>query len=353
MFKQKLTMSKKRYLFYISQNYSYAILRPLQEAIWARGDQVAWFLEGKEVDAAYLLKNEVQLKSIAEVKCFNAIATFYPANIAPTFLPGINVAIFHGFDAGKMDKRGNNDHFKVRNCFDLYCTQGPSTTKVFTALEKKHHHFKVIETGWSALDPLYKKQEESQTEIKTVLLCSTFSKKLSCASHVFEKVKALSQTGKWRWLVQFHPKMPKDIVEKYKSIQNEYLTFVETDNIMPLLKQADVMVCDTSSVLIMFLLLAKPVVTFKNIAPEDYLLDINDVNLLERSIETALQNPPELMSHIDKFIADTHPYFDGESSARVLDAVEQVLSGKFTLQKKPFDFFRQFKIRKKLSYWKL
>ena len=47
-------MPNKRYLFYISQNYSYAILRPLQAAILARGDTAAWFLEGSEVNPDFL-----------------------------------------------------------------------------------------------------------------------------------------------------------------------------------------------------------------------------------------------------------------------------------------------------------
>lgn len=344
-------MSAKRYLLYISQNYSYAILRPLQQAILARGDQVAWFLEGKEVSADYLLENETQLYSIEEINEFNPIAVFYPANIAPTFLPGINVAVFHGFDAGKVDKRGNNDHFKIRNCFELYCTQGPNTTKPFADLEKKHNHFKVIETGWCALDNLHNSTVKQKSDKKTILLCSTFSKKLSCAPHLLETVKKLSRTGKWNWLIQFHPKMPIELVEQYKKMQGEHLTFVETDNIIPLLQRADVMVCDTSSVLIMFLLLGKPVVTFNNIDPKAHLLDICDVDLLEETIEYALQRPFELMDKITDFINQTHPYNDGESSIRVLNAVDEVISGKFSLAKKPSDIIRQFKMRKRLNYW--
>ena len=345
-------MAGKRYLFYISQNYSYAILRPLQEVILARGDQVAWFLEGSEVNADYLTSDECQLMSIAAINNYNPVAVFYPANIAPTFLPGINVAIFHGFDAGKVDKKGNNDHFKIRNCFDLYCTQGPSTTQPFLTLAKQHNHFKVTETGWCALDRLYLTDNNTQPSKPTILLCSTFSKKLSCAPHLFETVKKLSQSNKWRWLVQFHPKMPVELVAQYKSLQNENLSFIETDDVMPLLQQADVMVCDTSSVLIMFLLLGKPVVTYKNIAPTDYLLDIENADLLEQSIEKALQKPAKLMQHIEHFIKMTHPYRDGKSSIRVLDAVDEVLSGKLSLGHKPFDFFRQFKMRKKVNYWK-
>lgn len=347
------TKLANHYLLYISQNYSYAILRPLQAAILARGDKVAWFLEGDAVNPDYLQSEEKRLMSINEVVSFNPIAVFYPANIAPTFLPGINVAVFHGFDAGKLDKKGNNDHFKVRNCFDLYCTQGPSTTEPFLGLAQQHEHFKVTQTGWCALDSLYSPNDVKPQAKKTILLCSTFSKKLSCAPHLFEKVKALSATGKWQWLVQFHPKMPQEIVTQYKTLTSEYLTFVETDNVIPLLKQADVMVCDTSSVLIMFLLLNKPVVTFKNIAPDSYLLDIDDPDVLEQTIEYALDRPTQLMQKISDFIANTHPYHDGKSSDRVLDAVDEVVSGRLNLKRKPFDFFRQFKMRKRLSYWRL
>ncbi len=345
-------MTGKRYLFYISQNYSYAILRPLQEAILARGDQTAWFLEGEAVNANFLTSEECQLMSIKEVNSYKPIAIFYPANTAPTFLSGINVAVFHGFDAGKLDKRGRNDHFKIRNCFDLYCTQGPNTTEPFLTLAEQHNHFKVTETGWCALDNLYLKHKKTSEDKPTILLCSTFSKKLSCAPYLFETIKKLSQSSKWNWLVQFHPKMPSEIVEQYKLLQNENLSFVETDDVIPLLQKADVMVCDTSSVLIMFLLLGKPVVTYNNIAPKEYLLNINKVDLLEKSIETALQKPPELMKQIEIFINKTHPYNDGKSSIRVLNAVDEVLSGKLRLSKKPIDIFRQFKMRKKLQYWK-
>jgi CDP-glycerol glycerophosphotransferase (TagB/SpsB family) len=348
-------MPAKKFVLYISQNYSFAILRPLQEAMRVKNLDVYWFVQGDAVNLDYFSEDEKILQDAAAIMRYSPDAVIFPANIAPTFFPGINVAVFHGFDAGKVDKRGLNDHYKVRNCFDLYCTQGPDATNEFHRLALKHQTFKVIETGWCALDPLFCSNNKliNKKEKPTVLMCSTFSKKLTCAPHLFDTIKSLSGKGKWNWVIQFHPKMDKNIVNKYKSIQSEYLVFVETDDVIPLLKQADVMVCDTSSVLIMFLLQGKPVVTFNNIAPENYLIDINSPAKLETSIEYALESPKNLMDNIQKFIDRTHPYVDGRSSYRLLDAIDKAITEKESLKPKPLDFIRQLKMRKQLKYWKL
>lgn len=220
--------------------------------------------------------------SIKDVMSYSPDATFVPGNNVPHFIPGFKVAVFHGFN---VEKRSNTrGHFNIRGHFDLYCTQGPNTTETFAKLSKKLQHFSVKETGWPAIDPLYDFSEQQAGVRPTVLLCSTFSKQLSCAETVFETVKKLSATQRWRWIVQFHPKMAASTVDKYKAIQGEHLTFVETDNVIPLLQQADVMVCDTSSVLSMFLLLSKPVVTFKNSNPKTHLIDIDDVEKLEKAL---------------------------------------------------------------------
>lgn len=343
-------MSKKKYLFYIAQNYSYAILRPLEKAIRSRGDDVYWFLDGNDVNADYLSKSEKRLSTVSEVNEYKPDAVFVPGNYIPSFIHGLKVAVFHGFNVEKRNSK--KGHFNIRGCYDLYCTQGPNTTGPFKKLAEKHQFFSVKETGWPAIDPLYEYQKEKKDR-PTILMCSTFSKQLSCAPLLFETVKRLSAEGRWNWIIQFHPKMDKIIVEQYKSIQGEHLTFVETDNVIPLLQKADVMVCDTSSVLVMFLLLNKPVVTFRNSAPKPCFLDINDENKLEESIELALTRPKELMSEITTFIEQTHPYKDGKSAERVLDAVEERLSGiGQPLKRKPFIWIKYFKKRKKLNYWK-
>lgn len=316
-----------------------------------------WFLEGTEVSAEYLADNEIQLTNVAQIKNWQPDAVFVPGNVVPRFIPGIKIGVFHGFNAGKINRRGREDHFEIRGCFDLYCTQGPDTTVKFQELARQYGFFDVVQTGWPALDPLFSPTLnnpyiDTEDQRKTVLLCSTFSRNLTCAPHIFNQVKQLADTGKWRWLVQFHPKMAKETVDLYKSIQGPNLRFIETDNVLPLLQAADVMLCDTSSILLMFLLQQKPVVTFKNQSPNDWLLNITQPEDIEQALEYALTRPTSLMEAIANYSEQIHPYHDGLSSQRVLAATNQLItSGRQHLKPKPLNFIREFKMRKKLHHW--
>ncbi|MCH1929835.1 CDP-glycerol glycerophosphotransferase family protein [Shewanella sp. A25] len=354
----ELAQSKRRYLLYIAQNYSYAMLRPLQQVILDRGDQVCWFLEGDEVDPKFLKSDEQRLTTVEAVQAWKPDAVFVPGNVVPRFIPGVKVGVFHGFNSGKVNRKGREDHFEIRDCFDLYCTQGPDTTLPFQALEKKIGTFTVAETGWPTLDPLfadnhanpYVKPEDPRP---VVLFCSTFSRNLTCAPIVYEKIKELSHKGQWRWLVQFHPKMNPSIVAQYKALENENLQFVETDNVIPLLQAADVMLCDTSSILLMFLLQRKPVVTFKNQSPKSHLIDINQVEDIEPALARALSRPEDLMVYINDYCNQIHPTTDGKSSHRVLAATDALIErGTAWLKSKPLNVIRHFKMRRKLGYWK-
>ncbi|WP_299809745.1 CDP-glycerol glycerophosphotransferase family protein [uncultured Shewanella sp.] len=335
------------------------MLRPLQAVILARGDEVCWFLEGNEVDPDFLKPTEKRLLTIEQVKSWKPDAVFVPGNVVPRFIPGVKVGVFHGFNAGKMNHRGREDHFEIRDCFDLYCTQGPATTLPFEELADKFGTFKVVETGWPTLDPMFKEGLERPYDVEgddrpVVLFCSTFSRSLSCAPVVYEQIKTLSQQGDWRWLVQFHPKMGQEIVDKYKALENENLTFVETDNVLPLLKAADVMLCDTSSILIMFLLQGKPVVTFNNQTHSSHLVNVEELDEIQPAIEKVLGRPTELMAEIERYCGDIHPFRDGLSSERVLAATDKLVeNGTDDLKPKPMNLLRHLKMRKKLGYWKL
>ncbi|MGI2171030.1 CDP-glycerol glycerophosphotransferase family protein [Shewanella sp. MF05960] len=352
-------MSKKRYLFYISQNYSYAILRPLQKIILARGDEVRWFLMGDQVADKFLKPTEHRLLTIEDTIQWQPHAVFVPGNVVPSFIPGVKVGVFHGFDSGKVDSLGRSDHFNIRNCFDLYCTQGPDSTLPFEILANKHGTFNVVETGWPTLDPLFENDTDTSVLIKNderpvILFCSTFSPRFTCAPIVFDKVKQMAQDGRWRWIVQFHPKMNQEIVNKYKLLESDNLSFIETDNVLPLLKEADVMLCDTSSVLIMFLLQGKPVVTFNNKTNWPHLLNVSDVDELEPAIENALSKPPELLEEIQRYCDRIHPNRDGRSSERVLAETDKLIdNGLAGLKRKPLNIIRNLKMRKILGYWKL
>jgi CDP-glycerol glycerophosphotransferase (TagB/SpsB family) len=344
----------KRYLFYIEYDYCYAVLRPLQEAIRARGGETAWLPVGPEVHRRYLRPNERVFDHVRQAIEWNPYAVLVPGNEVPRFLPGLKIEVFHGLNSGKRRRRdGVQYHFIIRGLFDLYCTHGPNTTRRFQELAAKHGHFRVAETGWAKLDPLFDGSSSPPASDRPVaLFASTFTPRLSAAPHVLETLRGMAASGGWKWLVNMHPKMPREIVDQYRAAQSEHLELVETDDVIPLLAAADVMLCDTSSILSEFLMQLKPVVTFRTARPADYVLDVQQAEEIEPALRHALSRPPELIENIRRYAEDTHPYRDGRSSERTLDAIDELAArGQAELRRKPLNLYRHWKMRQLLNHW--
>ncbi len=346
---------KKRYLFFISQDYSFAVLRPLQQEIVRRGDEVKWFLYGDEITYEKLHEEEVRLFTIDEVIRYNPHAVFVPGNVVPSFIPGLKVEVFHGLPGFKKKKTGEVYHFIIRGMFDLYCTQGPSSTGKFRQLAKKHGYFCVEETGWCKLDPLFHETERSgANRQKTILFASTFSPRYSKAEVLYPVLLEMMQKYDFRWYVTLHPKMPKETVARYKSIDLPNVTFVESTELIEAFHEADMMLCDISSIVYEFMTQLKPVVTFQGYAGDDSLINVGELDKLEETILSVLENPSQNREAIYENVMRFHPYRDGKSSARVLDTVDKMLSGEMVPRKrKPWNLIRNFKLRRELGYWKL
>lgn len=339
-----------KFLLYLSQNYSFEIMRPLCSLMRKEGHDVRWFAEGSEVNKSQFQPDDIVLSTISEAIRFRPDASFLPGNIVPSFIPGLKVQLFHGFE---WKKKG---HFRIRGCFDLYCTQGPFFTKKFEALREKHPHFTVKETGWTKLDTLfeYTKKDIPQHKLPVILYAPTFSPSFTSANSLLNAMFALSKKKSWKWKVKFHPKMDKETIEAFKRAQHKNLEVIDSHNITPLLVESDVMVSDTSSAITEFLLLGKPVVTFKNAQPEPVLIDIDDANKLEDAVEKALTMDETLKESIHNYSLKMHPFTDGQSAQRVLQAtIEEIeMYPREENVAKPKNIFRNFKLRKRLGYWR-
>ena len=123
------------------------------------------------------------------------------------------------------------------------------------------------------------------------------------------EIDRLAKTHPWDWVITFHPKLTDPgIIAGYKRIaeENENVIFYEGSDKMPLLQQADVMLCDSSSIILEFMFLDKPVVTFRNSHPGPHLIDVDTPEAVGPAIERALARPEGLMEEIRSYTMHTH-----------------------------------------------
>ncbi len=351
-----MKLMQYKFLIYISYSYALPIGMPLETEISKRGYTVKWFADIEDGKKAIQSKNNV-LQTIQDVINYKPDIVLTATDSVPDFITGLKVQVFHGFNAQKRPSKKNTfSHFRLRGFFDLYCTQGPSTTNGFKAHQKNQPYFEVIETGWSKVDPLFPLQEKSKSIKPTIMIASTFTERLSLAHNdsVFSKIKEISTSGKFNFIMVLHPKIPKELVEKWKSLNGDYFTFFNTIDLIPLYKKADIMFADTTSAIQEFLLQKKPVVAFNHTFKHNYLIHVDDAINIESGFKEALSFPKDLLKNIELFIKKLHPYFDGKSTERIIDACIQFLhKDKSYLKSKPLNLIRKYKMRKRLNYYTL
>ena len=342
----------KHYLLFASLDYAYPILRPLEAEIVRRGGEAAWFVE----DTCNNLpgKDEKLLRTIEEVKQFNPIAIFAPGNYIYDFFPGVKVEVFHGYPINKRNDKHDN-HFEIRNWFDIYCTQGPSSTTTFKQIAAKRKFFKVYETGWCKTDPLFAKPQPRHTEHKekTILYAATFTKGISSAWELKDTIDRLASEKPWRWILTLHPKITDTrLLDDFAGIASRHdnVEFRRTIDFVETFGESDAMLCDTSSIIVEYMLTDKPVVTYRNTNPGKHLLNVTDKAGIAAAIEHALTRPESLMREIRKYTAQHEAHRDGRNSARVLDAVDDFVNNyKGTLPNKPLNLLRKLKLRWRLK----
>lgn len=341
-----------RFLIYLSYSYAVPIGAPLEREILKRGYRVKWFCDLPETKKS-LPKNSEVLDTIEEVIDYRPDIVLTITDNVPDFISGLKVQVFHGFNP---DKRGENHHFNIRGFFDLYCTQGPSTTEGFLREQKKHPHFEVFETGWSKMDSLFPLENKNTQEKPVVFIASTFSHRLSLAlrEDVFEEIKRLATSGKYQFLMVLHPKLPEETKLKWQGLTGENFKYFNTTDLNPLFKKADVMFSDTTSAIQEFMLTLKPIVTYDHHRPNNALINVTEIDKIEGALDRALQYPKKNMDELATISHKIHPYRDGKSSERVIDATIDFLHrDKSYLNDKPSNLLRKYKIRKRLNYFTL
>ncbi len=346
----------KRYLLFAPLTYCYPILRPAQEEIRRRGDEAAWFIgDGPDM----LLPGEKRLFTVEEAIAYNPVASLTAANYLPDYLPGIKVELFHGYP---IIKRPNHpgSHFSIRGWFDIYCTQGPSSTPIFERIAGKLGFFKVYETGWTKAD-IYaspEKQKLPENKRPTVVYTSTFTRGITSTVTLFDTIKKMVESRRWNWLFTFHPKLDEEIKKHYRQLaeENENAEYYDGDNNPEFISRADVMLCDSSSIITEFMLMNRPAVTFRNTNPGPHLINVFSPEEIEPALEKALTRPAPLMKAIKQYTSNHERHLDGKASSRVLDAIDDFIATghKKLTRRKPFNLIRRFKLRRSTGYpwWK-
>jgi len=329
--------------------YAFSILKPLADELECRGYEYLWYVDSSLIES-FPYENMPTTTSIKVVEDFQSDAIFVCGNDVPYWLHGLKVQVFHGLGG---EKKG---HFRIREYFDFYLTQGSYFTDRFKALAEKHKNFEVVETGWCKLDKLYSTSEETKAKkqmfleqygvSKIVLYAPTFSPSLTSALALTNSIENLGEQDDILVIIKFHDKMNTEWIEMYKKMQDRNILIIEADDITESLQIADVMISDSSSVVYEFTLLDKPLITLNSISENIDWCNVHDANEVYEKVIEVLNGNDTYAKNRKNTIALYHPYNDGKSAKRMIESTESYIEKNGVPTKRKISLLRKWKMRK-------
>ncbi|WP_445381669.1 CDP-glycerol glycerophosphotransferase family protein [Robiginitalea sp. IMCC43444] len=338
-------------ILFCQNAYAFGIMGPIRDALKKEGHPYIWFVTEKLLDG-FPFGGDAYSSRILDLQHFSADVIFVPGNEVPHYLKGVKVQIFHGL-AG--EKKG---HFRIRHYFDLYLTQGPYFTDRFRQLMNKHGNFEVHETGWPKLDILWKpalRQEcaaeksqllEEHRASRVLLYAPTFSPSLTSAPFLLDEIQDLANDPEYLVLIKFHDLMEARVVQQYRDLAANHprIRVVDEKNIVKYLILSDLLISDTSSVIYEFLLLDKPVISFRSIAENIRWENTMEYKDLRKLVASNLLDDP-YQKERTQIKQSFHPYEDGKSAERMIRAAREYIELRGVPDRRELSWFRRLKIR--------
>ena len=339
-------------VLFCTQPYSFLILKPIADELERRGEEFIWYIT-PELFNEFPYKQMMHTNSLKYIQEFKSDAIFVPTDDVPYWLRGLKVHIFNSL-VEDMDR-----YLEMVNYFDLYLTPGPHFTEIFEKLSEEHN-FSVVETGWSKLDTLFLIANDdnitwerhkllNEYSVKHIVLYAPSSNpELTSANKIKDIIVKLSSHKDILFMVLFDEDMDESIVQEYKEVDTKNILILEDYNISKNMHIADLMIGDTSSLVYEFTLLDKPVLTV-----DTQLKDITWSNQgasgIYLTLIRTLENSSSIRNKREQTIKNYHPYRDGKSSQRVIDATEQYIKEHGVPEERKVSFFKKLKLKKKFK----
>lgn len=200
-----------------------------------------------------------------------------------------------------------------------------------------------IKKHWHDFDQEREKLLKEHGRKQIVLYAPTFSPSLTSLPALKDALVHLAKEKDIVLLLKFHPLTSQEWIDVYKQLaeQEEHIVWIDDFNVTKYQLMADVMISDTSSTVYEFLLLGRPVVTYRTIAKDIYWTNITEVDQLSEAFEAAQHNEEDIARR--RWVVEHYdPYLDGKVCRRMLEAAADYIRRHGVPRERKLNLWRKY-----------